>query len=1015
MHEICRRASLSPRPPYKALFAAYDDVFAEQQIGQEHDGVVFRWLLRVGETAPRSNGTADLTASLRVLLSAQGITLVENGEDEAETEAVARNGEMLAHPHSASKAVALTGRRRLSFDDARMDETWLSEHTRLIGHTPEVSLAQPALLAQPARRGRPAGVAGPGRRARSTSSHGAINLHRQPAPKHASPSTAPASEYSDYNSNPTLLFQLSQTQLEQNAEAFCSTSALRSARQALHTWHDATCHARDSRHQAYSLASAHDRRTLLKQALDEWRTTSSTRQGERRAEAHWERAEKNVERQRDHFNLRKAFTHWAVSSQDQILVTKVAHTHMLRFRYFRRWKQLTVSTSETVCKVQSLLTRRCLNAWREKVSRRQLQEEQAGAFYEETAVKRCWRSWFWHFCSRRVDGWHEQRVKGRALGSLHAALEERQHEHAQAHHHRSAHTAGDAIRAIGAALHERRDSQRVAEAHHSRTVTMTTLRTLVTLVTLQPISRTVQLRVSLNLQRKALRIWTLQFTLNRQAAEVDRRRILARAWSSWNDTLRTKALGQRIDERVLVESIYKWVLQERLRLFTRARDARLVSLLAGFWRDKVIGLRGALLEAEASFHRDQRRRRLATNMVKLHHAMRKREDAERAAVEMRNGRLLPTIFANLQQETTRKQGLDKWAQDARFYTLCSQAIHVWQRRTTQHQQGRKRDAYAQVRARVKVHMVGTCFARWHERCVVLQDLDTEAARRSQSRVHAAGTKAFDRWRAKTARLADFNLQAEALDRQKLLGSALTALIARTAELAQVETQALALKRETDLALVSSALKRLQWAQFTASRKDESADALWARNRDMHVRSMLRVWLTQASARRAHRTATDEEEPESPSLRPASRAQSRSSMRAPFFSPPPGQETTPAYLRTPSRSRKAGRFRPLPAPAPLTPFAFDQAYIVTTPAPLPVMPQANAPTDDFDTDILTPQVTPFARKLRAGGIASTPAPALRSAVFGGSVQAGSGTAKSVRFAASGRGRSRFGAGTHLKGS
>jgi len=223
------------------------------------------------------------------------------------------------------------------------------------------------------------------------------------------------------------------------------------------------------------------------------------------------------------------------------------------------------------------------------------------------------------------------------------------------------------------------------------------------------------------------------------------------------------------------------------------------------------------------------------------------------------------------------------------------------------------------------------------------------------------------------------------------------------------------------------LKRMQWEQFTAVRRNESADALWIRNRDQHVRQMLRHWFAQAAIRRnAQVAAAIAEEPESPSLRPASRAasRSRSAQRSAATSPP---AATPAYMRTPSRSRRGGRFRSLPTPAPVTPFTFDASYLATTPAPLPPpLPSFEAaqppspslaaiPADDAGLDTLTPQVTPFARKLRAGGFASTPAPSiLRSSIFGRSaVQVGpGGTTKSVRFA----GGSRFQRGTeHEKSS
>ena len=241
------------------------------------------------------------------------------------------------------------------------------------------------------------------------------------------------------------------------------------------------------------------------------------------------------------------------------------------------------------------------------------------------------------------------------------------------------------------------------------------------------------------------------------------------------------------------------------------------------------------------------------------------------------------------------------------------------------------------------------------------------------------------------------MQAASIDDQRLLVSAFAAILARHTEQVTLEQRATTFRLETDLALQASVLKRAQWATFTISQQTNTADALLARNFDKHFRNMFRHWLTKAASSRAVRIAKLDEtaEPESPSIRSASRAAARSASRERFT---PSHSTsytpgTPGYMRTPSRSRRAGRFRPIPTPGAVTPFAFDPGYLATTPAPFTA---ANSPMPAG----LTPQVTPFARKLRAGGFAEMPPSALRTSVLGRS-GAAIGTGKSVRFASANR--------------
>ncbi|KAK3068950.1 hypothetical protein LTR53_013088 [Teratosphaeriaceae sp. CCFEE 6253] len=1039
-----------PTPPFRALFAAYDRVFAEQGLEQEHDGVVFRVLLRVGEAAREGGsrdgrGRVDLVGCLRGILAAWGITILENEDGEGDgVSEVAREGEMDgqvdgqggAGERGPRRKLGKRGTRRVSFDDARLDETWLSEHSRpLVALVPPAQQGQHSLLSQPARRGRlPSSI--PTRRARSISSQQqpVDTFTRHNAPKHSpfvppSPSTIHTTSDISDPLNPTLLLQPSQTQLEQNAEAFASTSAIRIARTCVHVWHAQTLLLLQARKQALAIATNHDRRTLLKQSLDAWRSTLSTHKQARAAELLHDRQDSLASARHREGLLRKAFTHWAQSTTDQHIAVRLAHSHILRMKYFHRWRAFAV---DNALRARSILLRKYLGVWRERLARRQLWEEQAAARFEEARVKQCWKAWFWKFCARRVEGWRQDCVKRRALeawrGRLSALAARQDSAQEICARHRAHHT----VATLSIRLRERLNSQQVARQHRDRCLAGACFRTLTIHARLEPLARTLTLKITLDLERKAFRIWHLHLTLSRQASAVDRQRILQTAWTNWNDTLRCWALGQRIDERIVVEALYRWVLAERGRLLQRRVEGRMLRQVIAVWRARLANATRTVEDAEHIFAQRQQRRRVFAAMTKIHLAVRVRDDARRAGVEFASLRTLPAALATLAAKFREVQQLQKWASDARFYTLSTRTLAMWKEKTGRVQQERKREAYAHVRARIKIRIVGSCLAQWRERAASLRTMDQEAERRAEDRIARRGEQGFARWRDRSVLVRRMVKQTAQVDRAKLLGAAFSALLTRTTSIVELDERAEIFRHWTrDLAVLATALKRLQWAVFTAARRSETADALWVRNRDAHVRNMLRHWAGVIITRReARQQAIDaergrDEEPESPSLRPASRAasRSRSQARAGFPSSPPtaglgaggAGTTTPSYMRTPSRSRRAGRFRPvLPTPAPGTPFGFEVGYLDTVPAPLPL---PNLVALDAEGDgALTPQVTPFARKLRAGGFgprgtgAATPAPALRASVMGRSVLGT--TSKSVRFAGAGR----FGgSGGHLKSS
>jgi protein SFI1 len=958
--------------------------------------------MRVGDstrTANRQRRPIDLVEQLKEVLGSLGITILDPPEDGDGGDTVATS----VHYDSPRRPVRRQ-ERRSSFDDARFEETWLSEHTESVNPSVPVHIPQDLLSVPHQRRG---GTA-EGRRARSVSAQRGSgrgnDAFRYPnqfsRPRDPDPAPRVSSAYHE---------------LEARANDFLRTTSLRSARQAFYAWHSHALRLEQHKEQALALAQNHDRRALLVQALDLWRDALDVRQHIRQVEEQWKRREYRAVLARDNMLLRKTFMHWATSTADEKLRVAVAHRHILRFTYFNRWRAIAV---ENQTKARKILCRKYLAIWREKTARRLLWEEQAEAHYEETLMRRSKRRWFWAFCSRRVEGWHDQWVERHAFTALRSAVQQHRRQHLQAEEYYYRRLLHRCIKTLVDKRRSRQADYTAAQDHNDRALVRRVFDTVHVHAGLAPIERTVHQNVDRSVTRKAIRIWKLNLDLSEQASGVDRRRLLQTAWTNWNNALRCKALAQKIDERLIVETLYRWVLQERLRHFQRTINSRILGRVVAWWRAKIEDERDRLADAAVVFAERQRRRRLASSMLRLNSAMRAREDAERAAVELAMYRALPKAIEPWKDKTDHIQRLQRWAVDARFYCLCTNTLRVWKARTDEQVANRRREAYLQVRVRVKTRLVRQCFSRMQSAYQNIRAMWTEAERTQQSRLAVIGTDAFDKWRESTHHYHDLEHQAAAMYSQKLQRSVIDVLRLQHLEIERMHEQAQAFKQDTDLALLAGGLRRVQWATFTATRKAESGEALWARNRDQHVRQMLKHWASQTAERRTtvaqarDAVRTGEEEPESPSLRPASRVASRSREGAYAFtsSPPPRDlpQSTPGYMRTPSRPRRAGRFRPLPTPAAVTPMAFDSTYLANTPGPLPQGRRASPGVrglDDPRVD-MSNQVTPFSQKLRAGGIQASrlggQSSVLRRGELGRSTQGG--TNKSVRFAGSSRFRS-----------
>lgn len=891
----------------------------------------------------------------------------------------------------AEKRKPKTDRRRVSFDEARYEETQLSEHSELIKEqTPDGK----AFVGRPPTPGRPYH----NQRARSADPD-EKDWPTRKAIKQASPPSLYISE-PDGPADSSMLVHSAISDEERDAQlhdimdAFHGMSEIRLIRRCVHTWHDAFL-TQSSRNEAnYARATAHDGRTLLRQAIDTLLGVAQVKAKARQEEEYFKGLERRAELGRDFMITEKGFKHWYVRHLDLKARTLRAGRLVLAMRYFRRWRNIT---AENNTKARQLPLRKCLERWRTRTLKRQLVHEQAAAHHEESLQKRLFKEWFWQLCARKADDLHQERSARRALRQWSDRSQHLQDMSQEAQTRSSSRPLYAAMQKLHSTLQERQQANAGAQAHYEQKARLNCMQILVIQGKLSPLEKTMSLRVTLTLQRKAFSVWNANLSLTRQAAQVDRKRVLQNAWTKWNDALRTRALAQRIDERLLVEMMYKWVLQERLSLFRRSQETRLARHALLLLHSAVDDYRSTLDGRVAIFAENQRRRKLASSMVHLNLAFRRHEDAERKAIEFVNSRALPDVLSEWKRKSEHARKLAKMAGDARWYCLASSALKTWRARTTEHQHQRRRDAYVQIRARVKHKMASKCFTTWRTKGMEIQSMKEESQRRAKNRLFTTGIQAFDQWREAARAQREHEVQAANIDDQRLMLSAFSALMARHSEDATLEQRAIAFRVDSDLTLQASALKSLQWATFTASQQIKTADALLIRNQDKHVKNMLRHWFVQASTLRASKL-DQTAEPESPSIRSASRAAARSASKERFT---PSHSTsytpgTPGYMRTPSRSRRAGRFRPIPTPGAVTPFAFDPGYLATTPAPF----SAPDNSDSFTPAGLTPQVTPFVRKLRAGGFAEMPPSALRSSVLGRSVAA-MGTGKSVRFASAGR--------------
>lgn len=928
----------------------------------------------------------------RALLSAAGIQLVLEGVDDVDEGELSdvRGDPDPELDHEQFEDIPARGRRRASFNDSNLDETWISGE-RFLRHQSVDEM-----------RGRQS----------LDERDGRYHLMRRHRARSASVTRDERLIAEDRAANTRHNLDYETGGLAADA-TFLRSGTL--ARRFLWLWHARTLQTRRRQSDLSHIARNHDRRILLKQSFAQMRDSAFDSQ-------FWSQQERRATRARNLFLLTKAFTHWAQTASEEVFRTNVARRHILRTRYFNAWRDITV-VNELKCRRLGL--RKWFDHWRNRSERHDRNIEAATVFNETKLLERTYWTWFWTFCEKKAPVWKEFRLKSGALDLLRQRLAARSSSTLAAHGVHNRVLQMNALRTLREQVAMQTKSEESAMQFRERHLLASAFGAMCRKLQYDPRQLTLRRDSSKRIQRQALIIWHESVIDVQLARQVDRRRLLNNAWTAWNDRLRCRTLQLKIDDRILTQSLYTWVLEERLVLFERVMHHRQKGATLERLSVRIAERQFQLGEASQLFEANVSNRAKRAALTRLNQVSRTREHSELAATEFRNARDLPRAFQVWKEKSSHTMHLARWAVQARFYCLASGAIKRWKQATSDAQKQRRREAYVAVRRRQKMDLARRCLMLLQSRLHGYQSLQAQAEQlRSDNKLRVTRDY-FDVWRDKFRLWQSDNALAEATIGQYRLGDALSAMILRLSEMSDRESQAAIMARETLDRIAGRMFRRLSDTVFVLRRQIDTAQAWQDRKFNQHRKEMIRYWAVRTTDRRATRNADDPESPTKTSMSRLLRRSRRNDTSLDMAATARTQDVSeysvdlstgedvdfsfgatplPGYLRTPSRrtARARSRFKTIPersaaidGSATTAVLDFGSSVIgSTTPAPF-------APGNVVDMETLTPQVTPFQRKMRAGGFpeSTTPFTAPRSAPTGGRFGASArprDTGRTVRF-------------------
>ncbi|KAJ5466116.1 RAVE complex protein Rav1 C-terminal [Penicillium desertorum] len=750
---------------------------------------------------------------------------------------------------------------------------------------------------------------------------------------------------------PEFIYRPQLSDLLRDASTFNMYRQRSICRRILTQWLKKAFQARQTRQNRETLAVNYDRGLLLRQAFDPWRGVIQEKRHSARTDRFFKHLETRASRARDLYLMTKAFSHWAQLTSEEVARTSAARRHVLGVKYFNAWREITAVNE---LKAQRFALRRPFNTWRKKIQDLKAAETQAVSIRNIKIQKASFWDWWWCFCDRRVLEVSDYRLKRRSLLSWLRNLRTNRERDQEIDLHNKRASLKSALqiwsrhlRAIALADQEVQASRR----QHDLRETFNEWRIQSRLA---PAASRVSGMVDTRILRSALSHWFGKIDMVRQAEEVDRYRIQHNAWITWNDTLRCLALRARIDERIKMEAMYKWVLTERFELMRRIREQRIKREVFSRFVTNTRDTYTRLL-----FHAEAHEAHQTENLVRSKFAIWRdqvqlQREREYVASEFYAPRLAAeslTIWRSKHNQVVKMEG---WAQDARFYFLMKKSVKQWHQAKVDSGKRRRQESYAKVRRHIKINLASKALAAWSSKTRTIMEMEKQAGDVDREKLLADASEIFVQWHDKTTkRIQDCQDADDSYFRQlafdQMMQMSETFIIRR-----EMEDQADNVYRLHVLRLAAASLRKLSLRIFQMGSSAETAEAMRERNLRKHSRNMFRDWVDKARMKLEARDSAG------PSFTPARMSTfgngdgAGSAMFDPWYQEP---AETPFKISDLTATSQASSHDPISASPLVTP------NFTTSPSKRAARARALA---QMSTTPATPLRTPFAsRLLRAG--------------------------------------------------
>jgi len=555
------------------------------------------------------------------------------------------------------------------------------------------------------------------------------------------------------------------------------------AKQQLRLWRDRALQLQEDNANRDIIALHHDKRVLLSLALETWHHCLLQKRQIAETERFFDHLERRSMRVRDLYLIQKAFTHWSNCAFEEVERTSAARRHIVRTRTFNAWRDITVINE---LKVRRQIIKKFFAAWKRRYAVTFSNDAIAVQKFEGNLARKIFMQWIWRFWDMKASAWLVEGAKQRALSRWLLAVHDIGKKCDIADEERRSQLSWSTWRRWRSKTNDQIRQEQRARAFYELHVFSSSFRKWRQEAQIMPAKNTFRTDVELRLLRETLQNWLHQSRKERQAAAIDRLRILREAWTNWRHKGRLLVIRTRINKRVVLKAVYKWLLAQRTLYAKDAVNRKCQRNFLQTWTEKWNNSREQRWNQEDLAQDFAVRQMQASMLYRWHSRISSQQQREADALGLYSPKLLQGLLSQWSERTQHLRRLEKWSRDAEFYFLASKSLKRWESSTESAKREKRKDAYAQVRRLLKMNLARRVLLGWRQQAQQVLRIASQALEISRNKNVIIGMNFFDNWRARTEELGEMEITW----REKVLKKQLVAWKNRSLAFQDLEVEAI---------------------------------------------------------------------------------------------------------------------------------------------------------------------------------------------------------------------------------